>query len=387
MNAIKHILTLVALGASVVLSGQGVGINLTGANPDPSAVLDMNVTDRGFLTPRMTKAQRDAIAAPATGLLIYQTDAPHPGFRFYDGTDWVFLRGRVSVPGRVAVAAECASTSVTAPAVYGAFSNVVNCPTGTGTVTWGAGLFDQPPTVNMTPAVFPVPPPAPSNYCVPSYSALCNVFFNADQIEGVRVQTGNSATGPWTTVMINNNSGCNLQPGNYIAYPPAQYTCTLSGNNGAPGCSNNWFRIGMRSSVEWNDNCHFYIDWNQNGSFIDPGEGPPSQPQYNLGQTGIAGAWFDTPGLQVPPTALNGNTILRARSVWVYSTNPCQGGTFGETEDYTITINCSVSGPAPEVATVCQITAVTTTSFSYKCNLLSGLAIAPSINFELLKNE
>jgi hypothetical protein len=226
MNRFKYILTLFALSASAMLAGQGVGINDTGANPNASAVLDMDATNRGFLTPRMTKAERDAIVAPATGLLIYQTDV-NAGFRFYDGTDWVFLRGRVSVPGRVAVAAECATTSVTVPAAYGAFSNVVNCATGTGTVTWGAGLFDQVPTVNMTPAVFPVPPPAPSNYCVPIYSALCNVFFNADQIKGVRVQTANAAAGPWTTVMNNNNSGCNLNAGNYIAYPQALFTLAL----------------------------------------------------------------------------------------------------------------------------------------------------------------
>lgn len=386
MNRFKYILIFFALSFSAVVSGQGVGINVTGANPNASAVLDMDVTNRGFLTPRMTQAERDAIVAPATGLLIYQTDI-HPGFRFYDGSEWVFLRARESVPGRVAVAAECATTSITVPAAYGAFSNVVSCAAGTGTVSWGAGLFDQPPTVNMTPAVFPVPPPAPSNYCVPNYSALCNVFFNADQIEAVRVQTGNAAAGPWTTVMLNNNSGCNLQPGNYIAYPQTLYTCTISGNNGAPGCSNNWYRVSMKSSAEWNDNCHFYIDWNQDGDFLDVG---PNELVWNFGATGVGGPfgpWSDTPGLQVPATALNGNTILRARSVWVYNPNPCQGGTFGETEDYTITINCSVSGPAPEVATVCQVTNVTTTSFSYKCNLLSGLAIAPSINFELLRNE
>jgi hypothetical protein len=384
MNPIKHILTVIAFCASVMLSGQGVGINNTGANPNASAVLDMDATNRGFLTPRMTQAERDAIAAPATGLLIYQTDLT-PGFRFYDGVDWVFLRGRVSVPGRVAVAAECATTSISVPAAYGAFSNVVSCPAGTGTVTWGAGLFDQPPTVNITPAVYPVPPPAPSNYCIPTYSAICNTFIAADQIEQVQVQTGNSAVGPWTTVMNNNNTGCIMttaygQPGNYGAYPPGIATCTLSGNNGAPGCSNNWFRVGMRSSVEWNDICQFFIDWNQDGDFLDAGE-----LVHDYGNTGAA--LVNSPGFQVPATALNGNTIMRCRSLWQPSSNPCQGATFGETEDYTITINCSVSGPAPEVATVCQVTNVTTTSFSYKCNLLSGLAIAPSINFELLKNE
>ena len=35
----------------------------------------------------MTKTQRDAIATPATGLLIYQTNST-PGFYYYNGTVW-----------------------------------------------------------------------------------------------------------------------------------------------------------------------------------------------------------------------------------------------------------------------------------------------------------
>jgi hypothetical protein len=38
--------------------------------PTASALLDMTSTSQGLLAPRMTKAQRDAIASPATGLLI-----------------------------------------------------------------------------------------------------------------------------------------------------------------------------------------------------------------------------------------------------------------------------------------------------------------------------
>jgi hypothetical protein len=52
--------------------------------PDASALLDVSSTTKGMLIPRMTTAQRDAIASPATGLLIYQSDGT-AGFYYYDG--------------------------------------------------------------------------------------------------------------------------------------------------------------------------------------------------------------------------------------------------------------------------------------------------------------
>jgi hypothetical protein len=62
-------------------------------NPDASALLEMQATDKGMLIPRMTSAQKLAIAAPATGLLIYQTDSLSPTapatFWYYTGTQWV----------------------------------------------------------------------------------------------------------------------------------------------------------------------------------------------------------------------------------------------------------------------------------------------------------
>ncbi len=64
---------------------QGVAINESGAAPDPSAMLDVQSTEKGVLVPRMSQAQRDAISSPATGLLIYQTDN-EPGFYFNAGT-------------------------------------------------------------------------------------------------------------------------------------------------------------------------------------------------------------------------------------------------------------------------------------------------------------
>jgi hypothetical protein len=58
--------------------------------PASSAILEVKSTTKGMLTPRMTKAQRDLIVSPATGLLIYQTDND-PGFYFHNGFGWFGL--------------------------------------------------------------------------------------------------------------------------------------------------------------------------------------------------------------------------------------------------------------------------------------------------------
>ncbi|MEZ4849530.1 MAG: tail fiber domain-containing protein [Bacteroidia bacterium] len=68
------------------LSAQ-VGINGTNSDPDPSAMLDVQSTDKGLLMPRMTTAQRDSITSPATGLIIYNLD--NTGFQSWNGTAWV----------------------------------------------------------------------------------------------------------------------------------------------------------------------------------------------------------------------------------------------------------------------------------------------------------
>jgi hypothetical protein len=41
---------------------QGVGVNETGADPHPSAILDASSTNKGFLPPRMTVTERNEIA-------------------------------------------------------------------------------------------------------------------------------------------------------------------------------------------------------------------------------------------------------------------------------------------------------------------------------------
>jgi hypothetical protein len=54
-----------------------------------SAVLQADSTTKGFLKPRVTTAQKNAIVTPAAGLEIYDTDLNRPCF--YNGSAWVTL--------------------------------------------------------------------------------------------------------------------------------------------------------------------------------------------------------------------------------------------------------------------------------------------------------
>ncbi len=61
-----------------------VGIGTT--NPAPTALVDLASTTQGFLPPRMTTQQRDAIPSPPEGLTIY--NATTKRLNFHDGTRW-----------------------------------------------------------------------------------------------------------------------------------------------------------------------------------------------------------------------------------------------------------------------------------------------------------
>ena len=67
-----------------------IGIGTT--TPHASSALEIASTNSGILIPRMTQVQRDAIATPVTGLLIYQTDNT-AGFYYYTGVIWTTFGG------------------------------------------------------------------------------------------------------------------------------------------------------------------------------------------------------------------------------------------------------------------------------------------------------
>ena len=60
----------------------GIGTN----DPDASSMLDVNSTDKGFLPPRMTEAERDLIGTPSPALFIYNTTTSK--LNYYDGSSW-----------------------------------------------------------------------------------------------------------------------------------------------------------------------------------------------------------------------------------------------------------------------------------------------------------
>lgn len=103
----KKIILVATAFCTLAIAQQSKAQNIFPANgnvgigtptPNGSAILEVNSSTKGMLTPRMTKAQRDAIVNPATGLLIYQTNLT-PGFYYYTSTAWKPVSTANSVRG------------------------------------------------------------------------------------------------------------------------------------------------------------------------------------------------------------------------------------------------------------------------------------------------
>ena len=102
----KKSILVFGLFLSVALQAQ-VGIGTS--SPDASAQLDITSTSKGLLMPRVTSLQRSAIASPATGLLVFQTDGSS-GFYYYSGSAWVNLSA-IALPVSVTNGGTGASTA------------------------------------------------------------------------------------------------------------------------------------------------------------------------------------------------------------------------------------------------------------------------------------
>ena len=95
----RHTLSIALMAitmlASMALTAQ-VAVTTDGSSADGSAMLDVKSSDKGFLPPRMTTAERDAISSPADGLLIFNTTTDC--LNFYAAGYWNKTCGIADVP-------------------------------------------------------------------------------------------------------------------------------------------------------------------------------------------------------------------------------------------------------------------------------------------------
>jgi predicted heme/steroid binding protein len=86
----NYLAKFVVTGSSItsgLLYDSGSAIGLGTASIDASALFQMDSTNKGFLPPRMTQAQRTAISSPAEGLIVYQTNGTI-GLYIYANATW-----------------------------------------------------------------------------------------------------------------------------------------------------------------------------------------------------------------------------------------------------------------------------------------------------------
>ncbi len=85
-KAIYTTAMMLLFAGSIFAQTGSVGINNDGSTPAASAMLDVSSTAKGFLPPRMTTVQRNAISSPVEGLVIYNTD--DKALNIFNGTSW-----------------------------------------------------------------------------------------------------------------------------------------------------------------------------------------------------------------------------------------------------------------------------------------------------------
>ena len=130
IKALLYVVSFLCFGVSVAQTGIGT------TTPDVSAKLDISSTTKGLLVPRMTATEKGAIATPAKGLLMYQTDG-EAGFYVNTGTssakvwtrinmDWTRSGNDISYAGNISTTGNLTGGNASTLAGFGAQINTIN---------------------------------------------------------------------------------------------------------------------------------------------------------------------------------------------------------------------------------------------------------------------
>jgi PKD repeat protein len=141
-------------------------------------------------------------------------------------------------------------------------------------------------------------------YCTTSYSNLADDHISNVQLNTINNPSGSTSYSDFTSVSTE------LTPGTTY---PISVSVTVNG--------------------AWIQHCFAWIDWNNNCSFTDAGEA------MDLGQTpGTAGTHVLAGNITVPGGVSAGTYRMRVAERYSTDPGPCDVATYGEAEDYTISI-------------------------------------------------
>ncbi len=114
-----------------ITKAQNIGIGTN--TPHASAALDVTSINSGFLPPRMTLAQRNAIANPSKGLIVFCTDCGTNGeMQFNNGNAWVAMSTQAGTAAGQMMYWNGSAWVNVIPGTYG--QSLVYCD---GVPTWG----------------------------------------------------------------------------------------------------------------------------------------------------------------------------------------------------------------------------------------------------------
>lgn len=197
-----------------------------------------------------------------------------------------------------------------------------------------------------------------ATYCTPTGNLNCTLN---DFISNVTINT------------LNNTSTCGT--GGYTNFPATGLQTTSL----TKGTSYNFsLKVGTGSGTH---GAGVWIDFNQNGVFTDAGE-------YFLVSNAIAAGSTTTISIPVPLGAVAGTTRMRVRYAYATTITSASGvsctmgGTYGETEDYTISIiNASVCATPAAQPTALILNATGTSiggSFTYPSPIANNYLVTIS---------